>query len=59
MVSPDPGNAPPEDWSEEMPEEEVRDFRSLLRQEVKGGDTNGGGTSDQQGNGRVGGSGRG
>lgn len=33
VVKPDPGNAPPESWSEKLSADEVKDVHNLLVQE--------------------------
>lgn len=55
----DPGNAPPEEWSEPTSEEEADQFLQLLRQESTGGDEDGSSTPDQPSDGGMGGPGRG
>lgn len=50
----DPGNAPPEAWSEEMPPEELERDRQLLRQSLRGGEEDGSsGSGDSGGDGRL------
>ena len=38
---PDPGNSPPEDWTEPLSDEEQREIADLLRRETEG-ETEGG-----------------
>lgn len=33
----DPGNSPPEEWTEPMPEEEAEEIRRMLAEEMTGG----------------------
>lgn len=55
----DPGNAPPEEWSEQIPEREEEEIRLLLRQALRGGDDNGDSSSGDPGrDGRLGSAGR-